>query len=381
MPVTLTERCAADLTRAILDGKLDARTELITERKLCERLKVSRVTLRRALAELLDKRLLSRIPSKGYVLGPAALQGTAAHPAEAVGRRVLVAREIRQPIVSSEVAAQQDEPVWDGMREEAEALGLHLDFAAMTPRALAGIVQAPSQKDLRGVVLAWSDLPVAEAALAAGVPAVLMDNHLPALPLDSVNQDEESGLDQAVQHLWAYGHRTIAMIAYDEPTGKLTRRRAAFRIALLRRGQLQPCKFGLSNRLDAEGGREAARALLESETPPTALIVANQRMLPGVLAELEARNLKPGNNFSVVVWGNADSHQRVLAATSWVNATFDQIGISRQELGRVTLRVLEARIRDPLAPTMAVHVAMQFAARGSSAPASALLSTAKGVAK
>lgn len=363
MPVTLTERCAADLTRAILAGKLDARTELITERKLCERLKVSRVTLRRALTELLDKRLLSRIPSKGYVLGPAA------RLEEAAGRRVLVAREIRQPTAGPEVIAPQDQPVWDGMREEAEALGLVLDFAAMSPRALTETVQGFKRKELRGVVLAWSDRLIAEAALAAGVPAVLMDNHLPDLPLDSVNQDEESGLDQAVEHLWAQGHRSIGMIAYDEPTGKLMRRRAAFRIALLRRGQLHPCKFGLSNRLDAEGGREAARALLESDSPPTAIVLANQRMLPGVLEELETRNLKPGKTFSLVVWGNADSHRNALADTRWADVTFDQIGISRQELGRVTLRVLEARIRDPLAPTMAVHVAMRFTARGSSAPA------------
>lgn len=367
MPVTLTERCAADLTREILAGRLDARTELITERKLCERLKVSRVTLRRALAELLDKRLLSRIPSKGYVLGPAAMRG-AASPQEPAGRRVLVARESPQHVSSPEVMAPQDQPVWDGMREEAEALGLTLDFATMSPRALAETVQNPVRKDLRGVVLAWSDLPVAEAALAAGVPAVLMDNHLPALPLDTVNQDEESGLDQAVQHLWSLGHRSLAMIAYDEPTGKLLRRRSAFRIALLRRGQLQPCKYGCSNRLDAEGGREAARALFDGDDPPSALILANQRMLPGVLEELATRNLKPGNTFSLVVWGNADSHRNALIGTPWANATFDQIGISRQELGRVTLRVLEARIRDPLAPTMAVHVAMRFTACGSSAP-------------
>lgn len=367
MPVTLTERCAADLTREILSGKLDARSELITERKLCERLKVSRVTLRRALAELLDKRLLSRIPSKGYVLGPAAMQN-AASPQRPAGRRVLVARDFQQHVPAPEVTAAQDLPVWEGMREEAEALGLELDFATMTARALAETVQNPERKDLRGMVLAWSDLPVAEAALAAGVPAVLMDNHLPALPLDTVNQDEESGLDQAVQHLWTLGHRSLAMIAYDEPTGKLIRRRSAFRIALLRRGQLEPCKFSFSNRLDAEGGREATRTLLDGEDPPTAIILANQRMLPGVLAELETRNLKPGKNFSIVVWGNADSHRNALAGTPWAAATFDQIGISRHELGRVTLRVLEARIRDPLAPTMAVHVAMRFTACGSSAP-------------
>src|SRR5579862_6354641 len=75
METSLTERCAGRLRNEILSGSLNARKGLITERALCQKLKVSRVTVRRCLARLQSENLLRSIPYKGYVLGPAAHAG------------------------------------------------------------------------------------------------------------------------------------------------------------------------------------------------------------------------------------------------------------------------------------------------------------------
>ncbi|MDR2895562.1 MAG: GntR family transcriptional regulator [Propionibacteriaceae bacterium] len=62
----LWQRTAEAITAAVTDGRLALGARLPSERELCERLKVSRVTLRRALTELVAIGLLSSVHGRGW---------------------------------------------------------------------------------------------------------------------------------------------------------------------------------------------------------------------------------------------------------------------------------------------------------------------------
>ena len=68
--VPMYERTAAALEAEIRSGKLGADERLLSERALAERLKVSRITIRRALAYLAEKDLVRSSDRSGWFAGP-----------------------------------------------------------------------------------------------------------------------------------------------------------------------------------------------------------------------------------------------------------------------------------------------------------------------
>ena len=68
--VPMYERAAAQLEAEIRSGRLGADERLMSERALAERLQVSRITIRRALAYLADKDLVRSSVRTGWFAGP-----------------------------------------------------------------------------------------------------------------------------------------------------------------------------------------------------------------------------------------------------------------------------------------------------------------------
>ena len=91
-----------------------------------------------------------------------------------------------------------------------------------------------------------------------------------------------AGLEQAVDHLVALGHRRIAHIDGGRAPGAAERRRG-YREALHRHG-LGRAALILPGGLTEDDGAAAARALLDCRDPrPTAVTVFNDRCATGVL--------------------------------------------------------------------------------------------------
>ena len=69
VPEPLWLQAAAVIARDIAEGRLTTGSRLPPERELCQRLQISRVTLRRALAKLVDDRLLTASHGRGWYVG------------------------------------------------------------------------------------------------------------------------------------------------------------------------------------------------------------------------------------------------------------------------------------------------------------------------
>ncbi|MCW8129679.1 MAG: substrate-binding domain-containing protein [Planctomycetota bacterium] len=368
MAQTLTERFLAKLRGEILSGQKVAREGVLNESLLCKRYSISRITVRRILAQLCAENLLINIPCKGYVLGPAA------HFHRAKASRIKRDRilYVLSPDAQSVQGSYHARQLWQGMEAEARERGLAVELCRMPLDRLFAHLRAEHEKHLLGVALEWYDRQVAELLLIEGIPGMIAEYHHPGLLQDAVTQDNGMGVAQAVDHLWGLGHRAIGMLAWANPQGYYhsSARRAGLLQALIRHGAVETGLIGASERFDAEGGREAVRALLDLETRPTAIILSHLEMAAGALEELQQRKLRVPEDVSVIAWGTPETQAESLHGTPWADFPLDLIGWPREELGRLAVRTIQARHLNPLAPPLHLQIPTNLVLRGSSrAPA------------
>ena len=206
-----------------------------------------------------------------------------------------------------------------GLYTAADALGYELALSAVTPgrdeqRAVGSLLQDRCE----ALVLLGPQSPTTYLAqLATRLPVVVVARAVRHRAVDVVRTDDARGLEEAVDHLVALGHRRIAHIDGGRAPGAAERRRG-YTEALHRHG-LGRYALNLPGGLTEDDGADAARALLGlTDDPrfPTAITVFNDRCATGVLDVLRGAGVAVPGDMSVV--GFDDSR---LARLSHVDLT------------------------------------------------------------
>src|SRR3954469_15742961 len=108
-----------------------------------------------------------------------------------------------------------------------------------------------------------------------GAPIVAVDPHTGPSTLPTVDADNLSGARLATEHLLGLGHRRIAMLAGRPDLESARRREQGYREALAAAGiGIDPALL-VTGSYDAATSADAARRLLGSPDPPTAVFAAN----------------------------------------------------------------------------------------------------------
>jgi LacI family transcriptional regulator len=194
-----------------------------------------------------------------------------------------------------------------------------------------GVILAPT-----GVADAYQSLK----ALGEKLPLVLVDRALPNLGLDAATVDSFAGAYEATSHLLDLGHRKVATIAGPHHLAPAQDRLNGFRAALEARGIAVRPDFIRSGSFREEEAMAAAQDLLSGEDRPSAVFVANNHMMIGVMRAIAALQLNCPREVSVV--GIDDF--------PWANAFTPRLTVVRQpveEIGRAAVRLLLARIAGP----------------------------------
>jgi DNA-binding LacI/PurR family transcriptional regulator len=175
------------------------------------------------------------------------------------------------------------------------------------------------------------DDPLVAAALARGLPTVIIDQPDPAIfgrrvphPRPSwVGIDDRSAARAAAEHVLALGHRQLAVVSFGlhrnprleladqslqaEATYAVTRSRLlGYRDAATRAGLdwSQVSVVGATDSTPDEGAA-ATELLLSRRSRPTAILCLSDRLAEGVLRTLEARGLSVPGQVSVVGFDDA----------------------------------------------------------------------------
>lgn len=195
------------------------------------------------------------------------------------------------------------------------------------------------------------------------VPVVFLDVGEPGLHLNNLQVDYEEGIEQAILHLVALGHRRIAYISGKSDLRSSKRRLEAFKQTM---HQLFPDAPELifSGNFKVEGGRRAASEILELESKnlPTAIICANDLTAIGAISELESKGLNVPQDISIVGFDD-------IAFAALTKPTLTTVHLPLNELGRRAVELLINSLEDLDKQGTEIRIPTNLIIRNSTAPA------------
>jgi len=217
------------------------------------------------------------------------------------------------------IVADASNPFFTALIHAAEAAAYDWGFSLLiansdenTERELHHLSLMRAQR-CDGVIL--TPTGNAEIYRQAGVaslstPTVLVDRALESWPVDSVTVDNVSAAMQATKYIIDLGHRRIGTISGPGHVSTGADRLAGFHKALAAHGLNVEAGHIRSGDCREDVAYSVTRELLAQKSRPTALYVANNMMLVGVMRAITEAGLICPNDISVVstddfTWGTA----------------------------------------------------------------------------
>ncbi|MCR9136689.1 MAG: LacI family transcriptional regulator [Alphaproteobacteria bacterium] len=154
-----------------------------------------------------------------------------------------------------------------------------------------------------GMILMTGNLPQEHQVLDdrfGSAPIVVALEAIENCGLAHVDVDNRAASRTAVRHLLDLGHTRIGHIAGPVPEVLGQLRLDGFRMAMAEAGHSVPSCHEAVGDYSIQSGRRCCRRIFESETPPTALFVANDEMAFGAIGELRDMGLRVPQDVSVI---------------------------------------------------------------------------------
>jgi DNA-binding LacI/PurR family transcriptional regulator len=175
--------------------------------------------------------------------------------------------------------------------------------------------------------------------VADGARLVFVNGALEALDVPSVSVDERHAGYLATRHLIALGHRRIGFVA--GPADYLpTREKSAGREEALRQDGISPDGLVSHGDFTHEGGRCAARQLLQRVDRPTGVICSSDVIAIGVIREARELGLRVPDDLSVVGFDGIE-------AAAWVDPPLTTIEQPIDEIATTAVEQLQTVIAQP----------------------------------
>ncbi len=176
------------------------------------------------------------------------------------------------------------------------------------------------------------------------IATILIDRvpeHLdPSQPVDAIGVENTEPTAELVQHLIGLGHRRIAMVS-GRPGLRTTLERVDGYILGLQRAGLYVDETLIRNgHSEAEPARQAIKSLMALESPPTALITANNQMTIGAMAALRDLGLRVPDDIALVAFDDFP----------WADLFHPRLTVMAQpveELGTLAAEMLFQRLHEP----------------------------------
>lgn len=322
-------RLADDLLRQIRGGKVAGDGFIASEHELVRRYGVSRDTVRRASAHLIEQGFVVRYPGKGLYLR----QKYTEHRQTVL----LIADNLMwEPCVRLSHAAKNfaktsgwDIHISDGHGEQETNIRL-LKKLSLDPDGIDGII-----------LMAWHTPTFFELAFEmkkTGIPIVIIDHHAMELLVPSVAADNYQGGYLAGEHLAKMNHQHVAFVG-DINTSTVRLRLDGFRDALADYGiplpRKQVANFEPHDRF-SDWGAEVTQALdklfRQGKHHPTAIFCSCDAVARVLYRFAQAKNIIVPDELSIISFDDDPLAQWLSPALTTVRQPFEEMGIRAMEL-------------------------------------------------
>jgi DNA-binding LacI/PurR family transcriptional regulator len=196
-----------------------------------------------------------------------------------------------------------------------------------------------------------------------GRPIVLVDNTVVELPIDRILVENSTSIRRIVSQLVRWGHQRIAYIQGPENTTSFRERLSGYRMAI-QEYRLEPVELYTDDASIAYAEHNIGRWLNTHGRPDfTAVVCCNDEVAIGTIHALEARGLRVPHDISVIGFDDIDMAKIIRPALTTCH-------VDRDLLGRLGVRQLLERIRQPKARSRAIVLDTEFVERASAQPRS-----------
>jgi len=210
---------------------------------------------------------------------------------------------------------------------------------------------------VKGIIHAstGATLETLQALRVRGIAIIDVDRASGLDDTDMVLVDSHLGAKLATEHLLQLGHRRVATIAGPTHLTTGRERLTGFRAALEEAGVTIPDAYVERGDFRGESARSATLRLLALAEPPSALFVANNEMLTGLLAALRVRKMSVPADLSIVSFDDVPWAEYVEPPLTVVAQPIDEIGSSAAELLFRRLAGHDDAVRKVLTPHLIVR--------------------------
>lgn len=270
------------------------------------------------------------------------------------------------PDISNPVYA----PIVRGVEDALRASGVSV-LVSSTDNDLAHeseLVAVMVDRQVDGLLLATAtrSYPLLAGLLARRMPVVLINRSTddPSAPV--VRGDDDLGIQMAVDHLVALGHRRIAHLAGTSSVTTGHHRRRAFVRALQEAGlpvdQTAIVSADLfEGPVGVELGASMARELLRREVPFTAVIAANDLLAVGCYDVFKGAGMRIPEDISIVGYNDVLLVDRLDPPLTTVRYPHYEIGL---RAGRAIIECIAEGANE----AMSITLVPRLVVRGSTAP-------------
>ncbi len=335
----------------------------VSIRDVAKRANVSIATVSRAVNGItsvdpeLAKRVWKAVGEVGYVPNPQA-------------RALVSGRSHMLGLIVSEIT----NPFFPELVQEFENLAVAQGYEVMIgstnydPVRTESLIRRMLQRNVDGVAVMTFGIEedLVKKLVESEFPLVFVDAgpKLPNIRVLKVNYGE--GIREAVQHLAALGHRSIAFISGPLRLRSAIARRDAFSNSMNELGLTAPAGHIVEGDHTMEGGMAAIEQILSHAELPTAVVCSNDMTAIGVLRAAYLEGLRVPQDLSVIGLDDIDFAEFTLPPLT-------TICLSRADLARAAFEALRQQAEDPNDPNMKREflVSTSLVVRGSTAAPSA----------
>jgi LacI family transcriptional regulator len=196
---------------------------------------------------------------------------------------------------------------------------------------------------------------------ARGVPAVAVVRRVTANVIDTVVFEDHAGAYAATRHLLSLGHRSIAFVGGDVHFSSNHARWQGYLSAMRDYGAEANGELVRLSSLNPTWGTVATLDLLRTPSPPTAIFVGSNVLMPGVIRALQAQRIAAPGDVSLLCFDDVEWF-------SLTTPTITAVSTSHARLASAAVTLLLNRIESPDQrglPPVLMEISFELVVRGS----------------
>ena len=282
------------------------------ERTLASELGFSYMTIRKAIENLVNEGILYKVPTKGTYVADRKKQ-------KAKTRTIGY-------FLDSSIEAGLTSPYYSMIFNALEKEAARHDYSLVYFTDSESVKLNKILKKLDGVIAScFYRIESYIQRIKDSVPVVVIDNSASDKSIPSVIIDNFSALTDTIDYLCALDHQRIGFMTGLEDSDVGKNRFEGYKTGLNKHGLELDDSLVFRGNYSYGSGVEGADYFISLDSPPTAIVCANDSMALGAMTKLHESDFKVPEDFSVIGFDDIEVASQIIPPLSTVSAPADEI--------------------------------------------------------